>query len=789
MSAKHILLVISLLLSLATNASERKLFDQGWKFFFGDNKEASAENFNDNNWRTLDLPHDWSIEGQVREDSPSGNDGGYLPMGIGWYRKTFVAPMGDMKMWLYFEGIYERSEIYVNGTLVGGHPYGYTSFYCDITDHVKPGTKNVVAVRVDNSQQKNSRWYTGSGIYRHVWLETANRLHIANQEVQVATYRNNLNRIYTTIKVENETGSKRHVAVKVSIPGIGEKQGFPFEVEDSCGTFTMPFNVDNPKLWSVDEPNLYTATVELIDNGRTIDQNQVTFGIRTIEYSTDGLKFNGKAMKLNGCCVHHDNGILGAAAYDRAEWRRVELIKAAGFNAVRTSHNPPSEAFLDACDHLGLLVIDEAFDGWREAKNTHDYSTLFDQWWKVDVQAMVKRDRNHPSVFCWSIGNEVIERKKIEIVTTAHKLSQAVKECDRFYKRPVTSALAAWDKDWEIYDPLAAELDITGYNYMIHKAESDHERVPDRVMMQTESYPRDAFRNWARMADHDYIIGDFVWTGMDYIGESGIGRWWYEGEPKGEHYQRPLYPWHGSYCGDIDLIGQRKSISHYRDILNQGTGEKMHLAVYEPNGYKGKISAGLWGTWPTWDSWNWQGHEGKNIDAVVYSRYPSVRLYLNGKLIGEKPTTRNEQLKAVFTLPYQAGELKAEGIDNGKVMETQTLKTSGKPARLRLTADRKEIAADGQDLSFVTIEVLDANGNLVSDASLDLQASIKGNAVIAATGNADLQDTTPYHSMSFKTWKGKALVVVKSKYKVGKATLRLSSPDVDSAAITINTKK
>jgi len=771
----------------SANASDKTLFDFGWKFQLGDVKEASAAGFNDTKWRTLDLPHDWSIEQRVDRNAPAGNDGGYLPTGIGWYRKTFTAPKGDGKVWLYFEGVYERSDVYVNGERVGGHPYGYTSFYCDITKQVKADKNNVVAVRVDNSQQKNSRWYTGSGIYRHVWLVTSNKLHIGNYGVKTS-YQAEQRQLSVNVACENETGESNHKAtIKVSIPGIGTKE-VDANIGGDVSDVTVTFNVGSPKLWSVDSPNLYTATVELTEGGKTIDKVEQTFGLKTVEYSAkDGFKLNGQKMKLNGCCVHHDNGILGAAAFDRADYRRAELIKAAGFNAVRTSHNPPSPAFLDACDKVGLLVIDEAFDGWREAKNKHDYSTLFDQWWQDDVQAMVKRDRNHPSIFCWSVGNEVIERKKLEIVTTARKLRAAVLSCDP-EQRPVTSALAAWDRDWEIYDPLAAQSDIVGYNYMMHKAESDHKRVPERVMMQTESYPRDAFKNWSRMNDNEFIVGDFVWTGLDYIGESGIGRWWYEGETPGEHYQRDLYPWHGSYCGDIDLIGFSKPIAHYRNILH-GTAEKMYMAVYEPNGYKGKISIGLWGVWPTWRSWNWPGHEGKDIDVVVYSRHAAVRLYLDGKLIGEKPTTRAEQFKAVFTLPYTAGELKAEGIENGNVVETQTLKTAGKPAKLRATADRTEIAADGQDLSFVTIEVLDADGNVVPNAACQLQAAIKGAATIAATGNADLQDSIPYNSLKFNTWNGRALVAVKSLRKAGTATLTLSSPNLPTATVKLRTKK
>lgn len=773
-------------LAAANEMPRRQSFDRDWRFHLGDADGAEKTSYNDKTWRTLDLPHDWSVEGTVAKYAPAGNDGGYLPTGIGWYRKVFTLPknVAGRKLWLYFEGVYERSDVYVNGQRVGGHPYGYTSFYCDITGVALPGRKNVVAVRADNSHQKNCRWYSGSGIYRHVWLVTAGSLHVEHNGVFVATP--SAEEANVSVTIENESKQSHSVVVKTKLDQLGAAATTVEVPADSSITVKQSIRLNNAKLWSLETPTLYTATVELQENGKTVDNVEQRFGVRTISYSaTDGFRLNGRPMKLNGCCVHHDNGILGAAAFRRADYRRAQMLKDAGFNAVRTSHNPPSEAFLDACDEIGLLVIDESFDGWREAKNKNDYSTLFDQWWHDDVTAMVKRDRNHPSIFCWSVGNEVIERKKIEIVTTARKLRDAVREFDQ--TRPVTSALAAWDKDWDIYDPLAAQQDIVGYNYMMHKAESDHARVPERIMMQTESYPRDAFRNWARMTDHSYIIGDFVWTGLDYLGESGIGRWWYSTETPGEHYQRPLYPWHGSYCGDIDFIGLRKPISYYRAIIND-TGEKMHLCVREPDGYSGKISTGLWAVWPTWDSWNWPGHKGKDIDVEIYSRYQSVRLYLNDKLIGEKPTTRAEEFRVVFTIPYQEGELRAEGIDNGIVRETNVLRTAGAATTINAVADRTVITGDGQDLSFITIEIKDAKGNIVPNAVATVTALIKGNAVIAAAGNADMQETTPYTSHTFKTWKGRALVAVKGMHKAGNATLTLTSPDLQKASVKITLK-
>lgn len=756
----------------AAQVARKLSFDDAWQFSYGEFQEK---------WRNLTLPHDWSIEQNVDKDAPAGNDGGYYPTGIGWYRKEYVVPayMKGEKIYLYFEGVYMNSSVYVNNKLVGGHPYGYTSFFCDATEAIIPGKKNIIKVRVDNSQQKNCRWYSGSGIYRHVWLIHTPLTHIANWGVRIHTPQVSATEATVEVKtiVKNETSNSKNIHVLTKVEGA----------QDAISTITIAANseqevkqnlvVKSPKLWDIDAPKLYTAKVSILENGKQLDAYQQPFGIRTITYSNKGFFLNGKKINISGGCLHHDNGILGAAAFDRAEARKVKMMKEAGFNAARTSHNLPSEAFLEACDQQGLLVINEAFDGWRDAKNKYDYSTLFDKYWQKDIEGMVLRDLNHPAIMAWSIGNEVIERKKLEVVTTAHKLANKIKEYDN---RPITSALAAWDNDWEIYDPLAAEHDIVGYNYMIHKHESDHQRVPNRVMWQTESYPKDAFKNWGLVNDYDYIIGDFVWTALDYIGESGIGRWWYDGDVPGEHYQRPLYPWHAAYCGDIDLTGWRKPISHYRSMLYNDT-EKLYLAVKEPDGYKGKINTGLWAVWPTWESWNWPGWEGKNIEVEVYSKYPTVRLYLDNKLIGEKAVSRATELKAVFAIPYKEGTLKAEGIENGTIKESKILKSASAPAAIRLIAENKEMKANGEDLAFVQVEVIDQDGNLCPNASIELTATVTGQGSLAAMGNADIKDTDSYVNNTHKTWKGRALVVVRSIHKKGKAQLTIKASGIKGA--------
>ncbi|MCM1311671.1 MAG: DUF4982 domain-containing protein [Bacteroides sp.] len=784
---KLTLSALMLVMALAVFAGPRKqLFNSDWTFMLADIPDAKNVDYDmrsaANLWRQVTLPHDWSVEFKFDKDSPSGNDGGYLPTGTGWYRKTLNIAKVDAskKIQLYFEGAYMSSDVYVNGEKAGTNAYGYSSFFVDITPYIKAG-KNIIAVRVDNSRQKNCRWYSGSGIYRNVWLMETDKAHVADWGVQITTP--DLTTAVVKTTVVNEDDATRSLDVKTTVAGNTQTTAVTLKAGESM-VVDHTFNVPDAKVWSPETPNLYNADIVVAENGKTIDSMVERFGFRTIGWSaTDGFRLNGKPVLLNGSCVHHDNGILGAAAYDRAEYKRVELLKDAGFNAVRTSHNIPSETFLRACDEIGLLVIDEAFDGWRDKKNDHDYHELFDANWQADLDVMLYRDRNHPSIICWSIGNEVIERDKIEVVTTAHKLASRCRLVDP--TRPVTSALACWGMLWETYDPLAAEHDIVGYNYMIHESEKDHERVPERVMWQTESYPNDAWSNFRKAKDHSYIVGDFVWTGMDYIGESGIGRWYYEGDVEGEHYHRPLYPWHASYCGDIDLTGLRKPISHYRSMLWNEDGEQLYIAVKEPDGYKGKIKTTLWGTWPTFESWNWPGHEGKNIDVEVYSHYPVVRLYLDDKLVGEKSV---EQMKAVFTMPYTPGTLRVEGINNGSVAETKTLKTAGETADIRVVADRTAIAADGQDLSFVVIEILDAEGNVIPVADNALTVTVSGTAVLQALGNGDIKDEDAYFDNTHHVWNGRALAVVRSNGKRGKAVVKVKADGINGKSVvkTVN---
>ena len=754
----------------ASAQTKRQLFDFGWQFTHNGKTQA------------VDLPHDWDIfEGPHSGKGATGTGGGWFEAGKGEYRKTFATPNADIVK-LHFEGVYQKAEVYVNGQKAGQHHYGYTPFTVDVTKYLNKDKKkiNEVVVKVDNADQPNCRWYSGSGIYRHVWLETMPALHIAENGVFVTTPEVSADKaqVQVDVTVQNEGNEDKQCTVEVE----GQQQQLSLKAGEKKPV-VFNYTINNPKLWSPDSPYLYTANVKLFGEKLSTLNSQLStkFGIRSFSFDAEnGFVLNGQKVLINGACVHHDDGVLGARAFDDAEIRKVRQMKEAGFNLIRTSHNPTTRAFLDACDSLGMLVIDEAFDGWRTQKNPYDYSTVIDSCYREDIHAMVLRDRNHPSIISWSIGNEVIERKDIRVVYTARQMKKAIHEYDT--TRPVTEALCAWDSDWEIYDPHAEVLDVAGYNYMIFKHASDHERDPKRVIWQTESYPRDAFRNWAVSHDFPYVVGDIVWTGLDYLGESGIGRNYYKGEREGESWIEGGQPeWHGAPCGDVDITGWRKPISHYREMLwNEDT--PLYMAVKEPNGYHGDIKTTMWSVWPTWESWTWPGWEGKPVEVEIYTHQPEVKLYLDDQLIGTKQVSRDTEFKAVFSVPYQAGTLRAEAGG-----ESMTLKTAGEPARLRLTPDRTVMAADGQSLIFVTIEVVDKDGTPVPEAAIPCEAIVKGAGTLLAFASADLKDTEPYTSPRVKTWKGRALLVVRSAQKGGSVSVSIKS-SLPTASLSLKSK-
>ena len=551
---------------------------------------------------------------------------------------------------------------------------------------------------------------------------------------------------------------------------------------------SLSFEIKKPELWSVDSPHLYTARISVRSEQQESDQITVPFGIRTIEFSAkEGFLLNGKPLKLKGGCLHHDNGLLGAAAFDRAEERKVELMKANGFNAVRCSHNLPSEYFLQACDRLGLLVIDEVFDQWQQAKRPQDYHQYFDEWSEHDMTTMIRRDRNHPSIIMWSIGNEIAERADEPTGDViAKKLIATIEKYDT--TRPSTAAVNAfWDRrqfSWEKDSERAfRNLDVSGYNYQWKEYEKDHSRFPERVMYGSESVPKEAAQNWNLIDKKPYLIGDFVWTAIDYLGEAGLAHT-LELAP-GEHSPQFMgWPWYNAWCGDIDLCGDKKPQSYYRDIL--WNRRDISLAVQPPVADGKREDINYWGWKNELLSWNWKGMEGKVMTVHVYSRSPKVRLYLNNRLIGEQETTP-DTYTASFEVPYEPGQLKACIVKGKKETASAELNTTGSPASIRLTADRSKIKADKNDLSYVKIEVLDKNGRVIPDCDLPLEIKSSGKGSVIASGNGSADDMRSFRSLTPKAFRGKAIAIVQPDMQAGNIHLTVSAKGLPEANITIET--
>jgi beta-galactosidase len=814
--------------------------DSSWRFLLGDPSGAEAPQFADESWRTVNLPHDWSIEGAPDKNNPTGSGGGFFPAGTGWYRKTFIAPKDwkGKRVSVEFDGVYKDATVYLNGKKLGTHPYGYTSFSFDLTQGLNFSGSNVLAVRVDNSEQPNSRWYSGSGIYRHVRVVVTDATHVAQCGVFVTTPDVSAATANVSLRtrVANDSTEPTEVTVRTTLQDHnGKRSG----TAQSTGRIapgkdietSQAITVAQPALWSPESPTLYSAITQVMKNGKIVDETVTPFGIRTLSWSAEnGLQLNGKSIKLTGGSVHHDNGPLGAAAFDRAEERKVQLLKAAGHNAVRTAHNPPSPAFLDACDRLGLLVLDEPFDTWKANKVKFDYGRDFDEWWQRDISSMILRDRNHPSIVIWGIGNEIPELEVERGGAIGKQLAEQVRSLDN--SRPLTLAFPGTTTTPNA-QAVFSLLDITGYNYNILPTyAADHRELPKRIMLTTESFPARAFPLWQISQDNPFVIGDVTWTAMDYLGESGIGAWSF-GTPEeaqmgaqimagvmnssivdkmflgmangvdmmtavGQGNADPAmkaanavlfhgYPWHATDCGDLDLIGIRKPQSYYRDILWNG-GDRVYATVRLPEPDGKKIIAVGWATYPTLPSWNWAGQEGKEMQVEVYSGAEKVRLFLNDKLIGEKPTSRDQEFKATFSVPYAPGTLKAVGIRGDRAVAESALTTAGKPVKLRLTADRAMLRADAEDLSFVTVEALDADGRLQSNADQDVQFAISGAGVIAAVGNGDGQDTASYQGNQRKLFQGRALVVVRTSKSAGPIRLTATAAGLSAGTIDVHAK-
>lgn len=773
------------------------LFDFGWRFHLGGALGAEGLSFNDSQWRLVDLPHDWSIEDLPGTTSPfnieaiSQVNGGFTTGGTAWYRKTFTIPqdLKDKHFILMFEGVYMNAEIWLNGELLGKHPYGYTSFWFDISGKLKLEKVNVLSVKVKN-EGENSRWYSGSGIYRHVWLQIVPPVHIATWGTYITTPQVTEKEALINIKtsVINQSGEVSKIKLVTKIKDANGLEQTHIETEKTIEPgktieIVQEMKLNNPSLWSTDSPILYKAISEILVSESLTDQFETEFGIRSISFdAVNGFLLNGKPMKLKGGCVHHDNGILGSKAYNRAEERRVEILKASGFNAIRSAHNPPSPAFLDACDRKGMLVIDESFDMWKEEKNPNDYHLYFSDWWKKDIESMILRDRNHPSVIMWSIGNEIPNRHKPEVVEVAKMLGDFIRLTDS--TRPITSAVNDLKPD---KDPYFATLDIAGYNYASggdhnqrNLYEIDHNRLPRRVMIGLESYPLEAFGSWMDVVDHPYVIGDFVWTSFDYIGEASIG--W-----RGYFQKRDFFPWNLAFCGDIDVCGWKRAQSYYRDALWKENKISIWITPPQPS-FAINPERQSWSKWH-WadavDDWNWYGSEGKIMDVNIYSSCGQVELFLNGKSLGKKTTDRTTKYLANWQLPYEPGTLRAVGFTGKKQVTVAEIHTANEANKIRLSADRNKIEANGQDLSYITVELTDNNSVRNPKADNLVSFEVVGPGTIVGIGNANPISVESFQLSQRKAWHGKCLVVVKSDTEAGKIVLKATSEGLQSTSLEI----
>ena len=792
-------------------ASRDRLFNDGWKFVRDSVSGAEQPGYDDSGWMDVDLPHDYSMMDLPGADSPdkigpfskkapgNGNATGHVIGGTGWYRKSFILDKkdADKSFILKFDGVYMESEVWVNGKKAGEHKNGYTPFWFDITRLLNsPGQTNVIAVKVDNTG-RNSRWYSGSGIYRNVHLSVVPCVHIATWGVHVTTPEISDARATVSISstIQNDSGKESKALVSMEVK---DKKGLT--VGSSRKNIQIPagseiviqekLEIENPFLWSTESPDMYIAEVTVESGKKEKDVYSQLFGIRSVEFTADeGFMLNGKPLELRGGCLHHDNGLLGASAFDRAEERKVELMKANGFNAIRCSHNPPSEAFLDACDRHGILVINEFTDMWEWYKSPQDYSRFFREWWRRDLTDMMLRDRNHPGIIMWSIGNEINEKEDSTRIRIARQLAEHVRSLDN--TRAVTLAITGlfYPDGWDSTIPVFDAVDVCGYNYSPEKYEADHQKHPDRVMYSSESFPKDIYDYWKAVEDHPYVIGDFMWTSMDYLGEVMIANATIVPEsrqtapmgnfggfklPRGVNIfdlqlrQPSQWPYFVAWCGDLDITGEKKPQMFYKDVIWGNSKVEINVHKPIPEGFAENLSA--WG-WPDeHPSWTWTGFEDKPLLVRVFTKASHVKLELNGQTVGEKDITVSDKYIAEFEVPFQPGELKATVYDNGNESAVKVLKTAGAPSSIRLTADRTSIKKG--DISFIKIEVTDSEGLVVPHDSIMIGLSLEGGGKIVASGNADPKDMASVNNSTIKTWKGKAQVVVRAE---GEGTIKLKA--------------
>ena len=774
---------------------KRVSFNQDWRFQLGDVTNGQDVDLNDSQWRRLDLPHDWSIEGEFSEKAPSGTGGGALPGGIGWYRKTFTVPMTakGKSIFIEFDGVYRNSEVWINDHYLGKRPYGYSSFVYELTPHlIYGGGPNVIAVKVDNSQQPNSRWYSGSGIYRNVWLTTLDPVHIEHWGTYVTTPDVSSESATVVIKTQVQNGSKSPVNLTTIIQDASGRDVTRSTEKGVRAIVDQTLRVPAPVLWSDDRPYLYKVVSQLDQGGKIVDRYETPLGIRTFKFDVEkGFFLNGKPLKIRGVCNHHDLGSLGAAVNTRAIERQLEMLKAMGVNGIRTSHNPPAPELLDLTDRMGFIVMDEAFDVWKTQKTKYDYHLDWDEWHKRDLEDMVLRDRNHPSIFIWSIGNEVMEQWNDNPAggTITKELTAIIRNLDR--TRPITSATNGVSRDNKVI--MEGDLDLVGTNYHHAKLPEFAKMFPGRAIIGAEtnsslhmrgSYamPSDEIRRWPRKEEdilklgptyecsaydnstapwgsaheeqwklvkkYDFFSGMYIWTGWDYIGEPTPFPW----------------PAVSSYFGIIDLAGFPKDPFYFYQSEWTDT-PVLHVFPH----------------------WNWKA--GETIDVVAYyNNADEVELFLNDRSQGTK-RKQGDDMHVFWRLKFEPGELKAVSRRNGQVVLTREVRTAAQASQMVLIPDRRTIKADGVDLSFVTVKIVDRNGTLVplADNLIKFEVSGGGGSIVGVDNGNQISHES-FKGKQRKAFHGMALVIIQSKQKAGRIYLRATGENLAPATVVINTR-
>jgi beta-galactosidase len=792
--------------SVSEPASSRKVenFNFGWKFHKGDVDGADNISFSDGSWRKLDLPHDWSIEGPFSPQWASCT--GYLPAGIGWYRKSFKVPKSDQgkKVFIYFGGIYNNSEVWINGHSLGERPNGYISFYYDLTLHLNYDAENLIAVKVDHTNYADSRWYTGSGIYRDVKLIKTDSLYIklwgVYASAKLPSENQGLLDIEVSIVNDKATASK---AIVVNQLLQDDKVIGRTEQSIALGPYSESIvpgkiKVAELKLWDVDSPALYTLVSKVKTDGHVCDQMLTKVGFREVRFDANkGFFLNGRNLKLKGICMHHDAGTLGSAVPVEVLERRLDIVKEMGCNAIRTSHNPFSPEFYDMCDRKGFLVIDEVFDEWEgpkskwvegwnvgKASKKHGYSDYFEEWARVDLRDQVLRDRNHPCIIMWSIGNEVDypnDPYSHEILNTednpqtwakfdkklphAKRLGEVAKELVAVVKkydttRPVTSGLASALMSNKV--GYADALDVVGYNYQEFQYNRDHSKYPGRVLYGSENGM--ALKAWHAVTDNDYIMGQFLWTGIEYLGEAG------------------RYPKRHSTTGLIDLAGHKKPEYYFRQSL--WSDEPMvFIGVSEPSKETGKPKS-LWAHHEIEPVWNWKA--GQKVKVTAFSNCRQVELFCNGKSLGRKQMADFPTHEITWEVPFEAGELSAVARNNGRQAAEFKLQTAGEPAKLIVSSDVTKLIANKQDVAHIEVVIADKKGVPVHRAKNRISCQVSGPIRLLGMEDANVNNTEDYKDNKQDAFKGRLLVYVQSLDRKGKGKIVLSSPGLKSAEVTID---